>query len=181
MLIAKIDDGQITVADYRSLFRSTSFPGSGPDAEWLTENNCMPVSMFREHNRETQRLVPCAPYIDGGTVYTVAVEDKTAEELAADAAAKGQALQADIVRQTQARLDAFAQTRHYDDIKSASDYAGCSVPRFDVEGTYCRDARAETWAKLYDMLAEVQAGTRPMPAGFADVEPELPPLVWPTP
>jgi hypothetical protein len=31
------------------------------------------------------------------------------------------------------------------------------------------------------LLAEVQAGTRPMPSGFADIEPELPPLVWPTP
>jgi hypothetical protein len=179
MLIAKIDDGQITVADYRSLFPNTSFPNSGLDADWLTGAGCMPVSMFREHDRETQRLVPCAPYIDGGTVYTMTVEDKTAEELAADAAAKVQALRADIVAATQARLDAFAQTRHYDDIKSASDYAGCSVPKFSAEGTYCRDARAETWARLYDMLAEVQAGTRPMPSGFADVEPELPPLVWP--
>jgi hypothetical protein len=97
----------------------------------------------------------------------------------ANQAARAQRIQADIVAATQVRLDAFAQTRHYDDIKSASDYAGCSVPKFSQEGTYCRDARAETWAKLYDMLAEVQAGTRPMPSGFADVEPELPPLVWP--
>ena len=88
-------------------------------------------------------------------------------------------IQAEVVAATQARLDAFARTRHYDDIKSASDYAGCSVPRFDVEGTYCRDARAETWAALYTMLDEVQAGTRPMPTGFADIEAELPPLVWP--
>lgn len=89
-------------------------------------------------------------------------------------------IQAEIVAATQDRLDAFARTRHYDDIKSASDYAGCTVPKFDTEGTYCRNVRAETWAKLYEMLAEVQAGTRPMPSGFADVEPELPALVWPT-
>ena len=88
-------------------------------------------------------------------------------------------VQAEIVAATQERLDAFARTRNYDDIKSASDYAGCSVPRFDAEGTYARDARAETWAALYVMLAEVQAGTRPMPTGFADIEAELPPLVWP--
>jgi len=89
------------------------------------------------------------------------------------------ALQAEIVAATQARLDAFARTRFYDDIKSASDYAGCSVPKFDIEGTYCRDARALTWARLYELLAEVEAGTRPMPTGFADIESELPPLVWP--
>lgn len=88
-------------------------------------------------------------------------------------------IQQEVVEATQARLDAFARTRGYDDIKSASDYAGCSVPKFSAEGTYCRDARAETWAKLYEMLAEVEAGTRPMPSGFADVEPELPALAWP--
>jgi hypothetical protein len=89
-------------------------------------------------------------------------------------------VQADIVAATQARLDAFARTRSYDDIKSASTYAGCSVPKFNTEGSYCQDRRAETWAKLYEMLDEVNAGTRPMPSSFADVEPELPALAWPT-
>jgi hypothetical protein len=94
-------------------------------------------------------------------------------------AAKNEQIKQGIIGAAQARLDAFARTRFYDDIKSASDYAGCSVPKFDIEGTYCRDARALTWARLYELLAEVEAGTRPMPTGFADVESELPPLVWP--
>lgn len=34
-------------------------------------------------------------------------------------------------------------------------------------------------AKLYEMLAEVEAGTRPLPDGYADVESELPVLAWP--
>jgi hypothetical protein len=29
------------------------------------------------------------------------------------------------------------------------------------------------------MLAEVLAGTRPMPSGYADIEGELPALSWP--
>jgi hypothetical protein len=89
-------------------------------------------------------------------------------------------LQAQIVQFTQQRLDDFARTRNYDDIKSACDYAGCSVQKFSIEGQYCKDKRAETWAKLYEILAEVQAGTRPMPTGYGDIEPELPVLVWPT-
>lgn len=88
-------------------------------------------------------------------------------------------IKAEIVSATQERLDAFARGRGYDDIKSASDYAGCSVPKFDTEGTYCRNARAETWAALYTMLDEVQAGTRPMPSGYVDIESELPTLAWP--
>ncbi len=98
---------------------------------------------------------------------------------AAGIAAKNEQIKQGIISAAQARLDTFARTRFYDDIKSASDYAGCSVPKFDIEGTYCRDARALTWARLYELLAEVEAGTRPMPTGFADVESELPPLVWP--
>jgi hypothetical protein len=108
---------------------------------------------------------------------TVALD---AEVVTANQASRAEQIKASIVQATQARLDAFARERSYDDIKSASDYAGCSVPRFATEGTYCRDARAETWDALYTMLAEVQAGTRPMPSGFADIEPELPALVWPT-
>lgn len=102
-----------------------------------------------------------------------------AEIVAANQAAKAQALQASIVAAAQERLDAFARQRGYDDIKSACGYAGCSVVKFNTEGGYCRDARAETWAALYTLLAEVEAGTRPMPTGFADVEPFLPALAWP--
>lgn len=118
-----------------------------------------------------------------GPIFTDTPEATAAQQQAAWIAQKTQerdaALQASIVQATQDRLDAFARTRHYDDIKSASDYAGCSVPKFDVEGTYCRDARALTWDALYRILGEVQAGTRPVPTGFADIEPDLPPLVWP--
>lgn len=88
-------------------------------------------------------------------------------------------IQAKIVNQVQNRLDEFAQTRSYDDIKSACDYAGCSVARFSTEGQYCKDKRAETWDILYTMLAEVQAGTRPMPTDISDIEAELPVLEWP--
>jgi hypothetical protein len=88
-------------------------------------------------------------------------------------------LQAEIVEATQKRLDDFARTRNYDGILSACTYASSSVPKFAAEGQYCVDARDNTWATLYTILAEVQAGTRPVPGGFADIEPDLPVLVWP--
>lgn len=86
----------------------------------------------------------------------------------------------DVVDGTQVRLDAFARTRNYDGILSLCTYATSPTAKFSAEGQYGVDARDATWAKLYEMLAEVQAGTRPMPSGYADVEPELPALVWPT-
>jgi hypothetical protein len=88
-------------------------------------------------------------------------------------------LQAEIVEATQKRLDDFARTRNYDGILSACTYASSSVPKFAAEGQYCVDARDNTWATLYTILGEVQAGTRPVPTGFDDIAGDLPALEWP--
>jgi hypothetical protein len=74
MNIAKIDNGNITVGDYRELFPQTSFPITGPNDDFYTENGCLKVSMFKEHDRATQMLVGCEPYLEDGVVYTVRVD-----------------------------------------------------------------------------------------------------------
>ena len=88
-------------------------------------------------------------------------------------------LQSTIVTATQTRLDVFANTRNYDGILSACTYASSAVLQFSKEGQAAVNARDATWSKLYTILGEVQAGTRPAPTGFADIEPLLPALVWP--
>jgi hypothetical protein len=84
-----------------------------------------------------------------------------------------------IIDATQKRLDDFAQTRNYDGILSACTYATSSIEKFQSEGMYCVNARDETWGTLYDILAAVQGGSRPVPESYADIENELPSLVWP--
>lgn len=79
----------------------------------------------------------------------------------------------------QQRLDTFAQTRNYDSILSACTYATSTVPKFKTEGQACVNLRDATWAAAYNILAEVQAGDRPMPASIADIEADLPAAVWP--
>ena len=88
-------------------------------------------------------------------------------------------IQMEVIEQTQSRLDAFAKTRNYDGILSLCTYATSTNIKFQAEGQYGVTARDATWAKLYEILAEVEAGTRPMPVGFKDIEPELPILQWP--
>ena len=83
------------------------------------------------------------------------------------------------MQQTQQRLDDFARTRNYDGILSACTYATSAVPKFAAEGQYAVQARDATWAALYAFMADVQVGTQPVPTGFEDVEPLLPPLAWP--
>lgn len=87
-------------------------------------------------------------------------------------------VKSEIVRNTQARLDAWAATRAYDGILSACTYATSSVPRFQREGQDAVNARDATWAALYTIMGKVQAGELPMPSGFADIEPLLPVLEW---
>lgn len=86
MLIAKIQDGAVAeVADYKQLFPNTSFPPSGPDSEFLFENSCLPVNLWKAYDRATQRLVPSAPYIEDGQVFLVTVQNKTATEISNEA------------------------------------------------------------------------------------------------
>jgi hypothetical protein len=76
MNIAKIENGTITVGHYRDLFPNTSFPVSGPNDDFFAENNCLKVSVFKEHDRNTQMLVGCAAYEENGVVYTVEVQTR---------------------------------------------------------------------------------------------------------
>lgn len=83
-----------------------------------------------------------------------------------------------IVLTTQERLDDFAKTRNYSGILSACTYSTSSIPKFSAEGQRCINLRDQTWAALYTVLAEVQAGTRPMPESFSSVKSSLPLLTW---
>lgn len=88
-------------------------------------------------------------------------------------------IQQEVIQKTQELLDNFARTRNYDNILSACTYAVSSVPKFKAEGTYCTIIRDQIWTKLYDILADVQNGLRPLPESFEEILPELPDLKWP--
>ena len=113
--------------------------------------------------------------LDGQLVAMAADELATLQPSSEQQAAQ---LKAAIVTATQQRLDDFAKMHGYDGILSACTYATDTNPKFAAEGQYCMAQRGATWAALYAMLAEVEAGTRPVPKGFEDVVSELPLLSW---
>ena len=80
-------------------------------------------------------------------------------------------------RAIQDHLDAQAQTRRYDNVKSAALRAGYPGP-FHDEGVAAATWMDTCFALGYTILAEVQAGTRPMPTE-AELIALLPPMVWP--
>lgn len=117
---------------------------------------------------EEQEAEVVVPALGSGTIIPPAPVPPTPEQIIAA-----------FTDAIQLRLDAFARTRNYDGILSACTYATSTVPKFATEGQYCVTARDATWAAAYAILAEVEAGTRPMPSGIADIEADLPALAWP--
>jgi len=93
-------------------------------------------------------------------------------------AQKPQMIKNEIINNTQRRLDEFAKTRGYDGILSACTYASSKITKFATEGQKAVDLRDQTWGFLFEYMAEVEAGTKPMPTGYADVESLLPVLTW---
>lgn len=83
-----------------------------------------------------------------------------------------------VTQAVQQRLDDFARTRNYDGILSACTYATSAMPKFAAEGQYAVQARDAAWAACYQIMADVQAGTRAMPT-IEQVLAELPALEWP--
>jgi hypothetical protein len=87
-------------------------------------------------------------------------------------------VRAEVELKAQNRLDNFAHTRGYSSMLSLCTYAASNNPAFAAEGAYGVQARDATWAKCYEILADVQSGTRPLPSGYSEIEPELPALAW---
>ena len=164
----------LTFDQVRKLYPNKSFPASG-QIDTPEVSSYVP-STTPDYDPATHAVREVAPV---GGVQQWEVYPLPAEEVAANQAAAAQALQQSIVDATQQRLDEFARTRNYDGILSACTYATSAVPKFAAEGQYAVQARDATWAALYAFMADVQAGTQPVPAGFEDVEPLLPPLAWP--
>lgn len=88
-------------------------------------------------------------------------------------------IEAQKVALVQAHMDAQARALRYDDIATACTYAEePAVPKFQAEGQAFRAWRSDVWAKCYDILSEVQAGTRDIPTD-AELIAELPALQLP--
>lgn len=168
------------VHEIRADFPEVSLPPALTD-EILASIGVLPVEQTvptYNHITHSVREIAPAMSVEGHYEQQWEVYALPAEEQEANQAAAAQALQHSIVDSTQQRLDAFARTRNYDGILSACTYATSTVPKFQAEGQYAVQVRDATWAALYAFMADVQAGTRPVPSGFEDVEPLLPALEW---
>jgi hypothetical protein len=95
MEIAIVKDDQIIeIGHYKKIFSATSFPSTGPDNDFMVANNALGVTIWKQHDKATQKLISCEPYIEDNQVFTVEVADKTEEEIAADLAIEAASVRA---------------------------------------------------------------------------------------
>lgn len=168
----------VTEAQIRAEYPNTSFANifTPPDNYQVVFPAPAPA-----HDPLTQSVREIAPVLTSKGHYEQAWEvvNLEPEQVAANIAQAKQQLIQSVTAATQQRLDDFAKTRNYDGILSACTYATSPTPKFQAEGQYCVEARDNTWATLYQIMREVEVGTRPMPSSYADIENELPSLTWP--
>lgn len=181
MLIAiQNPDASFSLKEHREAFPNPSFPPSGPSLDFYAANNCFPVSLSKPCDLDTHRLVSVPPYLEDGTVFTVQVVNLSTDEMAQINATKTAKFIRSVEESAQAMLDAFARTKNYDGILSATTYAASSVPSFAADGAYAVLVRDQVWAALYALMEHIKAGIVPMPTSFEiDVKPVLPVLAWP--
>ena len=193
MLLGKIENELLIIQEHWEMFPNVTFPNGVPTDEYIAANGVMKVSQFKEYNNVTHRLEYCTPYVENNVVYNVRIVPLTEQEIDLQLYSKLLQLKDQIVKQTQQRLDYFASQRGYDNVNSISKYQNISdqeiealpvedralVTKFRTECRYLALATAQTWAVLYRIMNQVEAGTRQPPSSFTDIEPELPQLVWP--
>jgi hypothetical protein len=79
---------------------------------------------------------------------------------------------------TQNRLDSFAASKGYGNITSACTYISSSVEQYRQDASDCIKARDDTWQALFNIIDEVNQGTRTVPVHYWEIEKDLPVLQW---
>jgi len=167
-----------SIGDLRRDNPNTSFP-KNPSNELLAEWGVFPVSVVNDpdHNALTHKIVTdkLPTYINGAWILAKsAVEMDLQEKL--DYRNK-------IVRKYELAVQKFMNEkvaeRQYDSMISAATYATSTNPKYGPEGQACVNWRDSVWDKCYEVLGEVDAGTR-QPPTIDELIAELPALTWPS-
>lgn len=174
MYSALVKDNLITHTGYiHELFPNVLFPATGPDDAWKAENGVYTVSVFKPHDRDTEQLVSCDPYLEGDMVYTVKVEALPEERIAEIKTQKREEALRGLSQAVQGHLDSKAKEKGYDNLLSASSYAYSDNPVFQAEAQACITWRDQVWTSCFEAF---KAET--LPAVDALLE-SLPTLEWP--
>lgn len=156
------------------------FKSTGQIIQWTDLPHFFPNTSFPQDRSRIDILAFGLEEVPEPVVVpSIITQEELDAQIAAQLALEKKEFLNSVISAVQKRLDTFAHTRNYDNILSACTYATSTVPKFKTEGQYCVDLRDSTWSTLYTLLAEVEAGTKPMPATVEEVISLLPTMEWP--
>ena len=166
-----------SIGDLRRDNPNTSFPKNPPDtllADW--DMHIVTVVNDPTYDPRTHKIVNDAlpTLVNGAWLLNKSVVEMTQDEK--------DTYRARTVRQyelaVQDHMDDKVADREYDSMISACTYATSTNPKYGPEGQACLNWRDAVWDKCYEVLAEVDAGTR-QPPTIDELIAELPVLTWP--
>lgn len=185
---------------YIQLHEDGSYSANIPEGTpiyWDSQNFCTVEALVFDGKAEQFRVYPLTPVIapsydvmtqevrtldpavvDGEWTQQWEVVDLPPEQIAANQAAAAAAMIAACDKALTDHLDATAKTRRYDNRITCAVRAGYPGP-FQAEGQAFALWMDECNALAYQFLAEIHAGTRPMPSDPLELIAELPEIVWP--
>jgi hypothetical protein len=79
----------------------------------------------------------------------------------------------------QAHIDATAQSKGYETGFALAGYVNSTVPQWKAEAEVFVAWRDQVWLFVFGLLAEVQAGTAPLPESSDALIAQLPTITWP--
>lgn len=176
LLNGAIEKYPYSYSDLRADFPQTSFPSDLSVAD-LSDFGVFPVTEVTAPVVDYTQVVEEGTPVEVNGVWTQVWNVRPATPAEQNSAML--AITREFTDAIQRHLDTEARTRGYDNILSACSYAAGNHPKYSAEGQACLDWREAVWDKGYEILADVQAGNRPMPTE-QQVLAELPVMVWPT-
>ncbi len=163
----------VQLGELTNLFPNMSFPNSGPEETWLSENSVKPVLDTIPYDAKTQKLVPVAPYISGDNVISVQVSPLTKDELEE---VKAQEILT-FAKAVQIHLDSMAKERDFFSIEDAISYALSSDSFWAAEARAAVNARDAAWKVYYTLVDGLRDGVEaPSVEDFIEW---LPKVDWP--
>lgn len=168
-------------SEIRSAFPEVSFPSAMSDND-IAFVGVLPVTsvMPPEHNPISQELRELAPAVTPSGNYEQRwdVVALSPEQIAANQLAADEAMVKACDKALTDHLDATAKSRRYDNRITCAVRAGYPGP-FQAEGQAFALWMDTCNALAYQFLAEIHAGSRPMPSDPQQLIDELPDMVWP--
>lgn len=88
MKIGKEVNGTILIKHWKDWFPNVSFSNGVPSDDFIKSRGYKKLSLHKDYNTSTQKLVSADLYIEGDFIYAVEVKEKTSDDLTADVTKK---------------------------------------------------------------------------------------------